>query len=65
MKLSGLSIADDCSAIAVLSDDTAGVKAVTLVSIPADVFASWLDSSGDGVATYREDLTALAVAHKE
>lgn len=34
------------------------------VDIPDTVMQAWLDTSGDGVTTYRDDLTAMVTALK-
>jgi hypothetical protein len=34
------------------------------VDIPAAAMQAWLDTSGDGVTSYRDDLTAMVAALK-
>lgn len=62
--LKSLSIQPDGSGLAVLSTDMGEYFQDDTVILPVEVLEAFMTSCGDGVSTYRDDLTALVLAHK-
>lgn len=64
MRLAGVTINDDDSAVLLLKTVEGNCTSTIAIGLDAVTFSAWLDSAGDGVAPYREDLLALALAHR-
>ena len=62
--LSGFHINNDGSATGILTEFGVCSRADTLVEIPKETIEAFLESCGDGVASYRADFTNFVLANK-
>ena len=62
--LKTFSIQPDGSCLAVISTDMGDYFQDDTVVLPVEVINDFMNSCGDGVTSYKDDLTALVLAHK-